>query len=63
MALCTFYFCFPILTVLAKISSLDSGGYTDIYYIPPFRWIAVGIKICAVSNFINTGKIFGEGVI
>jgi hypothetical protein len=22
---------------------------------PPSRWIAGGIKICAVSNFINTG--------
>ena len=28
---------------------------------PPFRWIAGGIKICAVSNFINTGKKFGGG--
>ena len=26
-------------------------------------WIAGGIKICAVSNFINTGNIFGGGVI
>jgi hypothetical protein len=38
-------------------------GQTDIYYIPPSRWIAGGIKICAVSNFINTGNFFGEGVI
>ena len=36
-------------------------GQTDIYYIPPSRWIAGGIKICAVSNFINTGKMFGGG--
>jgi hypothetical protein len=32
----------------------------DIYYIPTSRWIAGGIKICAVSNFINSG-IFLEG--
>jgi hypothetical protein len=39
-------------------------GQTDIYYyIPPSRWIAGGIAICAVSNFINTGKNFGGGVI
>jgi hypothetical protein len=24
-------------------------------------WIAGGIKICAVSNFINTGIYFGRG--
>jgi hypothetical protein len=36
-------------------------GQTDIYYIPPSRWIAGGITICAVSNFINTGKKFGGG--
>jgi hypothetical protein len=35
----------------------------DIYYIPPSRWIARGIKICAVSNFIDTEKKFGGGVI
>ena len=35
---------------------------TDIYYIPPSRWIAGGIKICAVSNFINSGIFFGGGV-
>jgi hypothetical protein len=37
-------------------------GQTDIYYIPPFRWIAGDITICGVSNFINTGKYFGGGV-
>jgi hypothetical protein len=41
----------------------STHGQTDIYYIPPSRWIARGIKICAVSNFINTGKKFGGGVI
>jgi hypothetical protein len=32
-------------------------------YIPPSRWIAEDIKICVVSNFINTGHFFGWGVI
>jgi hypothetical protein len=44
-------------------SERSTHGQMDIYYIPPSRWIAGGIKICAVSNFINTGKKFGEGVI
>ena len=35
---------------------------TDIYYIPPSRWIAGGIAICAVSNLINTVKMFGGGM-
>jgi hypothetical protein len=26
-------------------------------------WIAGGIKICAVSNFINTGNFVGGGVV
>jgi hypothetical protein len=29
----------------------------------PSRWIAGGIKICAVSNFINTRNFFGGGMI
>jgi hypothetical protein len=33
----------------------------NIYYIPSSRWIAGGIQICAVSNFINTGKNLGGG--
>ena len=41
----------------------STHGQTVIYYIPPSHWIAEGIKICAVSNFINTGKMFGGGVI
>jgi hypothetical protein len=43
------------------ISEGSTHGQTDIYYIPPSHWIAGGIKICAVSNFINTGKKFGRG--
>jgi hypothetical protein len=39
----------------------STHGQTNIYYITPSRWIAEGITICAVSNFINTGKIFGGG--
>jgi hypothetical protein len=34
----------------------DKRTYT-IY--PPSRWIAEGIKICAVSNFIDSGIFFG----
>jgi hypothetical protein len=47
--------------------SLEKSGYKiftpqilDPPLIPPSRWIAGGMKICAVSNFINTG-IFLEG--
>ena len=41
----------------------STHGQTDIYYIAPSRWIAGGITICAVSNFINTGNFFGGEVI
>ena len=44
-------------------SEENTHGQTDIYYIPPSRWIAGGIQICAVSNFINTVKMFGGGMI
>jgi hypothetical protein len=44
-------------------SERGTHGQTDIYYIPPSGWIAGGITICAVSNFINTGNNFGGGVI
>ena len=37
---------------------MDKRTYT-IY--PLSRWIAGGIKVCAVSNFIYTGRFFFEG--
>jgi hypothetical protein len=46
-----------------SIKLLRRKALTDIYYIPLSRWIAGGKQICAVSNFVNTEKKFGGGVI
>jgi hypothetical protein len=37
----------------------STPGQTDILYTPS-RWIAGGIKICAISNFICTGSFLLE---
>ena len=64
-----------VLKISCKIHSIPSSwlrrncigsegsthGQTDIYYIPPSRWIVGGIKICAVSNFINTEIVLEVG--
>ena len=39
----------------------DKRAYTTCIY--PLPLDSGGIKICAVSNFINTGNVFGGGVI
>jgi hypothetical protein len=47
-----------------KTSSSEGSTHRqpDIYYIP-LPLDSGGIKICAVSNFINTGNVFGGRVI